>query len=153
MDQNIDQAGVQAFEFDFNLRPFEPTTRGGELQFDQNNASICDKDGNLLFYTNGCAVANRHHEVMPNGDGLNVGSFFYDFWGGDCADGYPGSQNITILPDPSYDLGYYIIHKPINYNPDLLMSQIFLDSLYYTCLLYTSPSPRDRTRSRMPSSA
>ena len=27
-------------------------------------------------------------------------------------------------------------------------------SIYgYTCLLYTSPSPRDRTRSRMPSSA
>ena len=27
-------------------------------------------------------------------------------------------------------------------------------SMYYTnCLLYTSPSPRDRTRSRMPSSA
>ena len=25
--------------------------------------------------------------------------------------------------------------------------------LYYDCLLYTSPSPRDRTRSRMPSSA
>ena len=24
---------------------------------------------------------------------------------------------------------------------------------YYTCLLYTSPSPRDHTRSRMPSSA
>ena len=24
---------------------------------------------------------------------------------------------------------------------------------FYTCLLYTSPSPRDRTRSRMPSSA
>ena len=27
------------------------------------------------------------------------------------------------------------------------------DGLPYTCLLYTSPSPRDRTRSRMPSSA
>ena len=26
-------------------------------------------------------------------------------------------------------------------------------SLAYDCLLYTSPSPRDRTRSRMPSSA
>ena len=26
-------------------------------------------------------------------------------------------------------------------------------ALAYTCLLYTSPSPRDRTRSRMPSSA
>ena len=27
------------------------------------------------------------------------------------------------------------------------------DEEYYLCLLYTSPSPRDRTRSRMPSSA
>ena len=33
--------------------------------------------------------------------------------------------------------------------------QAFLKSknVAYTCLLYTSPSPRDRTRSRMPSSA
>ena len=28
-----------------------------------------------------------------------------------------------------------------------------MDVFYRTCLLYTSPSPRDRTRSRMPSSA
>ena len=27
------------------------------------------------------------------------------------------------------------------------------DALYKTCLLYTSPSPRDRQKSRMPSSA
>ena len=26
-------------------------------------------------------------------------------------------------------------------------------TVFYSCLLYTSPSPRDRTRSRMPSSA
>ena len=29
----------------------------------------------------------------------------------------------------------------------------FPKAVYLTCLLYTSPSPRDRTRSRMPSSA
>ena len=29
----------------------------------------------------------------------------------------------------------------------------FIVWLFDTCLLYTSPSPRDRTRSRMPSSA
>ena len=28
-----------------------------------------------------------------------------------------------------------------------------LRRMHQTCLLYTSPSPRDRTRSRMPSSA
>ena len=32
-----------------------------------------------------------------------------------------------------------------------MLNGIMVD--YYGCLLYTSPSPRDRTRSRMPSSA
>ena len=31
--------------------------------------------------------------------------------------------------------------------------KLFDKLLSYSCLLYTSPSPRDRTRSRMPSSA
>ena len=31
--------------------------------------------------------------------------------------------------------------------------KVFSDSLTQTCLLYTSPSPRDRQKSRMPSSA
>ena len=30
---------------------------------------------------------------------------------------------------------------------------LLMDNLAMGCLLYTSPSPRDRTRSRMPSSA
>ena len=34
-----------------------------------------------------------------------------------------------------------------------LLSNIMLDVLDKDCLLYTSPSPRDRQRSRMPSSA
>ena len=37
---------------------------------------------------------------------------------------------------------------------DAIKDKEFLDEYaYYCCLLYTSPSPRDRTRSRMPSSA
>ena len=35
------------------------------------------------------------------------------------------------------------------FKPDLVLNL----ALPYHCLLYTSPSPRDRTRSRMPSSA
>ena len=37
-------------------------------------------------------------------------------------------------------------------NPKSTFS-IDVDTASYSCLLYTSPSPRDRTRSRMPSSA
>ena len=32
-------------------------------------------------------------------------------------------------------------------------SDFTITDQYYTCLLYTSPSPRDRQKSRMPSSA
>ena len=35
----------------------------------------------------------------------------------------------------------------------IMWSEIFHPSLFYICLLYTSPSPRDRSVSRMPSSA
>jgi hypothetical protein len=111
-DQGIEE-GIQALQFNFNERPFEPQMSNNGLEFDRNNASICDAEGNLLIYTNGCAVANRNHEIMPNGDSLNYGEFFQTFWRDDCGNGYPGRQDIMILPDPKYDLGYYIIHKTI----------------------------------------
>ena len=38
-------------------------------------------------------------------------------------------------------------------NSQIIVADIQDDSTYRVCLLYTSPSPRDRTRSRMPSSA
>ena len=40
-------------------------------------------------------------------------------------------------------------------NPDVLTSVLHavVETLFWTCLLYTSPSPRDATLSRMPSSA
>ena len=38
-------------------------------------------------------------------------------------------------------------------NPAKLSVQSFYDPSIFSCLLYTSPSPRDRQKSRMPSSA
>jgi len=130
-DQNLQREGIQGIRFDFNEKPFEPEGADQGLSFDQNNASICDKDGNLLFYTNGCAVANRDHQIMPNGDSINSGNFFDMLWRGDCRNGYPGGQEITILPDPGYDLGYYIIHKTIEFVPGNDPS-IFIKYLKYT---------------------
>lgn len=36
------------------------------------SATISDSLGNLLFYFNGCQIANRQHAIMENGDGINV---------------------------------------------------------------------------------
>ena len=44
-----------------------------------------------------------------------------------------------------------VTHEDVIYFED--MFQPGIESLPYICLLYTSPSPRDRQKSRMPSSA
>ena len=118
IDRDGDVPGVQAFALDFNTRPFEPVLRDSELDLGQNNASICDADGNLLMYFNGCAIANGEHKIMPNGTGINAGPFFDDFWERRCDRGYPGAQDVIILPDPGNEEGYYVIHSPTSYHPD-----------------------------------
>ena len=64
--------------------------------------------------------------------------------------GYPGqalnlSNNINIPPQPS--------HQVINIHPTSSCHNQPTPEYYDVCLLYTSPSPRDRQKSRMPSSA
>ena len=51
--------------------------------------------------------------------------------------------------------GAMTIHQRVDNTTGINDTQNYFvaDGWYYNCLLYTSPSPRDRTRSRMPSSA
>ena len=42
---------------------------------------------------------------------------------------------------------------PLIFRKEIYASACLAGGAFYLCLLYTSPSPRDRTRSRMPSSA
>ena len=43
--------------------------------------------------------------------------------------------------------------QPVQQPTEEQLKQLRIGANLYDCLLYTSPSPRDRTRSRMPSSA
>ncbi len=108
--------GTMGFVFDFNDKD-NPKFQTLSLGFAGNNTSICDKEGNLLFYFNGCAVLNRRHQVMPNGDSINAGIWFDKFWR-DCRYGYPGFQECIILNDPLNYGGFYLIHTTrIYYQP------------------------------------
>ena len=127
--------GKEAYLFDFNdngnvVQSFQ---NGTPLEFSGNNASICDREGNLLYYTNGCHIAGADHQILPNGSGLNPGPFITEFLMDTCSD-YRSIQEVLFLEDPRVSENHYLLHKTI-------------------CLLYTSPSPRDATLSRMPSSA
>ena len=68
----------------------------------------------------------------------------------------------SLLLDPEmqgevshrYILGLYeFMEKLTQAYPHILFESCSGGGGRYDCLLYTSPSPRDRTRSRMPSSA
>jgi hypothetical protein len=116
---DINQDGnipVQGLLLDWNRKNSNPKPIDLPYGIDNNNASICDKDGNLLFWSNGCAVMNREQAVMPHGDTMNWDSFKIVIGWNNCQYGYPGPQNIKILPDPGYEHGYYIIHKAWKYN-------------------------------------
>jgi hypothetical protein len=93
------------------------------------NAEISDKEGNLLFYYNGCRVVDSTMQLMQNGDSINYGKT----WEGYCGNWarYPGLQNSIVLPDPGNETGYYIIHKreEIVYEPILDLS---IPELLYT---------------------
>src|SRR5438477_4947768 len=60
----------------------------------EGNSSICDGNGNILFYTNGVTVYNRKHQVMLNGSGL---------MGHQSA-----AQSSIIIPLPNSDSIFYI---------------------------------------------
>src|SRR5687768_1932810 len=44
---------------------------GGMINTHEGCASVCDANGDLLFYSDGITVWNKNHQVMPNGSGLS----------------------------------------------------------------------------------
>ena len=64
-----------------------------------------------------------------------------------CEFDYSGAQACKALREE----GYKVIL--VNSNPATIMTDPDMADATYICLLYTSPSPRDATLSRMPSSA
>lgn len=66
----------------------------GQIATLEGCASISDKDGNLLFYTDGKTVWNRNHDIMANGIGLKGNS--------------SSTHSALIVPKPGSDNIYYI---------------------------------------------
>src|SRR5665811_1390658 len=101
------------------------------------------------------AVTNKRKEITLRADTFTVS----------LTEGWRGEICHAALTDNKGDLVIYKVKDPSFHNwlalalavrnneiSDFPVCNKSFD-LSYCCLLYTSPSPRDRTRSRMPSSA
>lgn len=75
--------------------------------FGEANASVCDADGNLLFYTEGSKVWNRNHILMPNGINLTPISVPSSM-GALSSVTTSTAQGAVIVPMPDSANKYYI---------------------------------------------
>ena len=78
-----------------------------DMLFFFTNASICDTNGQLLFYTNGNLVCNRFHNYMNNTGGFNPG--YHNFQTAPYGQGI--YQGALILPKPDHPDLYVIFHE------------------------------------------
>jgi hypothetical protein len=132
--KGFDTSGVGGFNLDFNFSPPQAHFVERNMDIDRANASISDEEGNLIFYTNGCFIADRNNQLMPNGDSLNAGTQNFD---NSCKPhshnnqigGYPGTQRMLILPQPGQTGRYFVFHQRSNYLPP---AELVTDRLLYT---------------------
>lgn len=89
------------------------------------STSICNGDGELLFYSGGCYIINSQNEIMENADSINSGYAYIDF----CNDGdLPMRLNNTIIPYPLHEQKYIYFNLDINLLEDILSAPL---NFYY----------------------
>ncbi|TDD77491.1 T9SS type B sorting domain-containing protein [Flavobacterium caseinilyticum] len=78
----------------------------GKLKTREGCTTISDKNGNLLFYTDGRVVYSKNHQIMPNGS---------DLLGHNSS-----TQSAIIVPKPNDPYIYYIftVDQPLPANAD-----------------------------------
>jgi PKD repeat protein len=86
------------------------------IWLDKTNTTMSDKDGKLLFYTNGGILNNKDNKVLKNSEKFNS-SKFHD---GYVATGLPIAQAILALPHPNKDYLYYLIYCRLEYKKKVL---------------------------------
>jgi len=96
----------------------------------ENCSSISDKEGNLLFYTNGCRIINRNFVMMENGDSLNRPSLTTSQNCDNASyNGNTGYRSMFIIPHPDSANIFNILHFRFqsaarDKTPDILLTKV-----------------------------
>ena len=92
-------------KINFDSLPPVPYIAPLNMNFSEAEATMSDKIGNLLFYSNGIWIANAVGDTMLNGSGISNGSFANQFYN----DGIP-AQAVLILPNSNDSSKYYMFY-------------------------------------------
>lgn len=95
--------------FNGDTLKIEPINKPMELE--GSCAIMCDSVGKLLFYSNGCYIANATHQMMVNGDSIGKGYLESSFCN---TGGSPLTQGMIALPKPRSSHLYYLFYTDID---------------------------------------
>ena len=106
---------ISVMKFEEDTITFSAVTQDPNVVMFNGIANICDKEGNLLFFTNGIYVRNRLGNLMPNGQYLSynvdrANDPNYIYMSVSAQNGSPSEQGVLILPAPGEEDIYYIFH-------------------------------------------
>jgi len=116
---------------DFNTLP--PTIYANwdiKLDIKEAHASICDEEGQMLFYSNAQSIHGPNHQPISNGDTINFSRVWRNFtWddenGIEQPNGLRGVQTVGFIPQPETDTVLVLYHDSSDYM--LRMSKIKID--------------------------
>lgn len=98
-------------DFNGGTLKIEPVNKPMELE--GSCAIMCDSVGKLLFYSNGCYIADATHQMMANGDSIGKKYLESSFCN---TGGNPMTQGMIALPKPGSNHLYYLFYTDIG-NP------------------------------------
>ncbi len=134
-DYNFDDSMYGRIVIDFKTAPLELNYYIGNVNLNMfvSNASISDTTGKLLFYSNGCDIANENGNIMLNGENINPGEYHTSLCD-DIGRGYfAGYPSMVILPKPDTDSLYYLFHMSTKY-VSAPIEDAYVDRLLYSII-------------------
>ncbi|MEY4876440.1 MAG: hypothetical protein RL708_1589 [Bacteroidota bacterium] len=78
-----------------------------------SSSSICDRNGNLLFYCSASKIYNKNRQIMPNGSGFNHGTFSDNYINTGF---YPLFKGVTIVPFPKDTTKFYVFYENMEWS-------------------------------------
>ncbi len=120
-DTSLLDVGGNAISLNFDFCPVDIFNISTIHNFwmEGSNTSMSDKEGNLLFYSNGCYIVNASGEKMENGDTINPGVMQTAYCKGG---GSIWAQGVISIPAPGSDSLYYV------FNLDMDLPYFMVDS-------------------------
>lgn len=100
------------------------------VQFESTMAGALDENGEIIFYTNGCHIYDRNHQIVPGGEGLNPGAV-HDLA---CDDyGYLAPKGASVVTFKTHPNLYFLIHVGIS---EEIAHSVAYGPLYLTRIFY-----------------